>query len=366
MRLAAHAGWLVLVALACRSAEPEPAPIASSPAPSETRAEAPGPDCSGAVRVPGCFVPLPPAELLLGAQAGDPRAPGYDPQAAEDEGPPRRARVAAFRLHWAEVTADEYRRCLEAGACQAADVLDASAGGTVGDRARATYPATGVSWHGADRYCAWLGARLPTEAEWERAARGSEGRRFPWGDEVGCPSEPGEEADTRVTRELVRRHCGPVGSAIAAAMGQDALEELIGRLDQEANQAALATTCEELAGAPPAEQLSRLQGLLDGAPTPSGPTSCTARLTGPSELARPTPDGIAALAGNVWEWTADWYGPVDAARPGGPDQGTERVQRGGAWTSDSPWEHRSAARARLSPDARLPDVGFRCAWSAAP
>ena len=94
---------------------------------------------------------------------------------------------------------------------------------------RPNRPMVGVSWYEAQAYCAWLGGRLPTEAEWELAARGPSGRRFPWGDD---PPEP----------ERVN------------------FDESLG--------------CESPVGIYPA-----------GA----------------------TEDGVMDLAGNVWEWVADWY-----------------------------------------------------------
>jgi formylglycine-generating enzyme required for sulfatase activity len=80
------------------------------------------------------------------------------------------------------------------------------------------------------------------------------------------------------------------------------------------------------------------------------------------------PLGFRDLAGNVWEWTADWYDeayyratPGTTANPTGPVNGTRRVQRGGSFASTDPVELRSAYRAALEPDVRQPDVGFRCA-----
>lgn len=75
-----------------------------------------------------------------------------------------------------EVTVARYRRCVAAGACALPPYAE---GGQRYDRP--DLPVVLVTWNDARRFCAWAGARLPTEAEWERAARGAAGRRYPWG-----------------------------------------------------------------------------------------------------------------------------------------------------------------------------------------
>jgi formylglycine-generating enzyme required for sulfatase activity len=85
-----------------------------------------------------------------------------------------------FWLDQTEVTNAQYSLCVEAGDCRPSRLA--------GDPAynQAGYPVAGIPWQDAATYCVWAGGRLPTEAEWEYAARGSEGRVYPWGDEFDC------------------------------------------------------------------------------------------------------------------------------------------------------------------------------------
>jgi formylglycine-generating enzyme required for sulfatase activity len=116
------------------------------------------------------FVQIPAGVFAMGSAEGQ-----------EDEAPVHDVHVDAFDLAVYPITRAEYRGFLEATAHEAPrEWLTAPLGGD--DR-----PAVGMSWHDAVAYCAWIGggARLPTEAEWERAARGGrEHERFPWGDEI--------------------------------------------------------------------------------------------------------------------------------------------------------------------------------------
>ncbi|MEJ5312458.1 MAG: SUMF1/EgtB/PvdO family nonheme iron enzyme, partial [Anaerolineae bacterium] len=118
-----------------------------------------------------------------------------------------------FAIDQLEVTVARYRRCVAAGICQTVATLD-----TLSD----DYPIVGVTWYDANAYCQWVGKRLPTEAEWEKAARGTDGRWYPWGNTW---------AEDRANPTFYIKDLQPVGSYPEGAspygvldMGGNALE----------------------------------------------------------------------------------------------------------------------------------------------
>ena len=128
-----------------------------------------------------------------------------DSECEEDEKPGRVVDAAAFEIDVTEVTVAQYRKCVDAGGCSAQG-LDLPSSGTAdepelawtcnwGKPDRDRHPINCVSWQAAADFCKWAKKRLPTASEWERAARGTDGRRYPWGNEAVEPSPQANLAD---------------------------------------------------------------------------------------------------------------------------------------------------------------------------
>ena len=112
---------------------------------------------------------VPQGDFLMGSSA-------EDAEADSDEQPQHLVFVDAFWIDKTEVTNAQYRHCVEQGGCSPSIEKRSL---FVDDQ----HPVVGVSWAQSQAYCRWAGGRLPTEAEWEKAARGVDGRVFPWGNE---------------------------------------------------------------------------------------------------------------------------------------------------------------------------------------
>lgn len=235
--------------------------------------------------------------------------------------------VEGFYLDVHPVTNDEYDAFVadvdENGHlwCHADEPREVSHARSTADdpRCAGDHPVTGISWYDAAAYAAWCGKRLPAEDEWERAARGDDHRRYPWGEEF-------------LADQVRGLHTVLSGGAGVGASRQDWLR-----------------------------QLERLQ--VGALPTLTGPVG---QYPGDE-----SPFGIRDLAGNVWEWTSTRY--LDGL-PLEPRFGTmgpgdlwgewsaEVSVRGGAWSSP-PALLTSVARAGKLLVTRSPEIGFRCAVS---
>ncbi|MFQ5399730.1 MAG: bifunctional serine/threonine-protein kinase/formylglycine-generating enzyme family protein [Anaerolineae bacterium] len=228
-------------------------------------------------------------------------------EAAPDERPSHLLRLDPYFIDETEVTNAQYALCVEAGVCNP----PLQPGATYhpayyGDPAFDEYPVIFVSWYDADAFCRWRGARLPSEAEWEKAAGFDPDQsiklRYPWGDafdgtllnfcDANCPRD-----GRTVTVDDGHRDTAPVGSYVG------------GR----------------------------------------------------------SPIGLYDMAGNVMEWVGDWYDARyyrDSAdtNPLGPLEGGFKALRGGSWLSPED-ELAITTRSYYDPSVARANLGFRCAMS---
>jgi formylglycine-generating enzyme required for sulfatase activity len=219
-----------------------------------------------------------------------------------NERPEHSVTLDAFYIDQYEVTLTLYRKFLESGKHESPPTWDDEAATTVGDR-----PAIGMKWADAAAYCQWAGKRLPTEAEWEKAARGTDSRRYPWG------------------------HMQPFVDIANYNRGVWVSEAIT-----------LVGVTSGLEG------MSVRHGLKEGGKSPYG---------------------LSHMAGNASEWVADWYDreyyqKSPDKNPTGPSEGEKRVLRGGSW-ADLPAALRVTARFSAEPDYEDRTIGFRCAMTAA-
>ena len=227
--------------------------------------------CAHMVSVPsGCF------------NMGDAFTEGWP-----DERPVHNVCISAFEMDIHEVTNAEYAECVADSGCTAPSSSNSYSRGTYyGDPTYNDYPVIWMEWYQVDEYCTWAGKRLPTEAEWEYAARGGfSGKRYPLGDTI---SSTDANYDFNV-----------------------------------------------------------------------GDTS-------PVESYAPNGYGLYDMAGNVWEWVADWfnetyYSVSPTNDPKGPASGGAHVRRGGSWDHDT-FGIRVAARCDFChADRHGNNLGGRCA-----
>lgn len=291
------------------------------------------------------------------------------PRPAKDA-PPRRVHISAFFMDRHEVTNREFARFVEAAGyvtsaeraggawvyrggerewtfVRGADWRHPLGPGSTTTQAM-DHPVVLVSWHDAAAYARWSGKRLPTEAEWEVAARG--------GVPATLPDLP-MVLPVTATRSTGHDH---------AAHGR---------------------TTRDPEGGPPHPAAGAHAGPASGAADPATDGSANvwqgrwpARnhlrdgyfYTAPVGTFAANTLGIHDMIGNVWEWTADWYGADTyrqegvAENPTGPRGGTQRVSRGGSWFCSANYcgAYRPGFRGKSPPGSAFNNVGFRCARDA--
>ena len=244
-----------------------------------------------------------------------------DKKDEENERPAHRVTLSPYCIDLTEVTVLAYKQCSDRGECKRAPRENEWPGITAREHkiydplcnirdvdARGSYPINCVDWELADTFCKAKGGRLPTEAEWEFATRGSDGRKYPWGD---SPPTDG----TRLNA------CGKE----CLAWGKKFNEEVTAMYSAD-----------------------------DGFPT-TAPVGSFPKGASPFEL--------QDVVGNVWEWASDWYAPYTPEAQVDPTggTGTDRVLRGGAWNGGDPSWVRPTYRFKSAPTLRSHGIGFRCA-----
>jgi formylglycine-generating enzyme required for sulfatase activity len=224
---------------------------------------------------------IPAGEFTMGSESG-----------ATDEKPVHQVYLNAFYMDIYEVTNAAYNSCVDAGYCTLPKNISSDTRSDYYNTAVYNdFPVINVDWNQAKAYCEWRSANLPTEAQWEKAARGTEIRVYPWGDNISC---------------------------------------------SYANHYEAFTECDSNA------DTTRVGSYEDGK----------------------SQYGIYDLAGNVWEWTADWYLGTyyqnsSSSNPQGPETGQYRVLRGGSWRNGSD-DIRSTRRFSAATDNFGEVFGFRC------
>lgn len=269
-------------------------------------------------QLPDGMILIPAGEFTMGTPEGS--------DGLADEHPERRVFVGNFYLDRFEVTNDAYFEFVLATGHRIPENAKPSA--TLWTHGFPlpqikTHPVVNVSWEDAVAYCRWTGKRLPTEAEWEKAARGTDGRRYPWGNDWDFSKAnsasfwAGRTIDFQSGADWEAFWIKGEGARIAKEKG--------------------------------------VRGEILTMPVGSFPSGLS-------------PYGIYDLAGNAAEWVQDWYDPnyyrsAPLNDPPGPVRGAIKAMRGGSWLKPAV-SLRTTDRDWGLMDSRPSGTGFRCAKDA--
>ncbi|HSA33154.1 MAG TPA: SUMF1/EgtB/PvdO family nonheme iron enzyme [bacterium] len=155
------------------------------------------------------MVEIPAGEFQMGCNAV------VDTNCYKDELPYHAVTLSTYKIGKYEVTVGEYQKCISSGACNNNGENDHyytnsyNSNCNLGVTGKENHPMQCVTWYGAKAFCEWVGGRLPTEAEWEKAARGTDGRKYPWG------NEPAASCDYAV---IYDKNAGGSGCGTAGTM----------------------------------------------------------------------------------------------------------------------------------------------------
>ncbi len=219
------------------------------------------------------MIEIPAGPFVMGNDAG-----------RDDEAPAHEADLLVFEIDKFAVTNADFAIFVEATGYETdAEKEGLSRFWRDAAEGKETHPVVYVSWNDAKAYCEWCEKRLPAEAEWEKAARGTDGRLYPWGNEYDASKLNGKDSGIRGTTAV-----GSYASGTSAY-------------------------------------------------------------------------GVEDMAGNVWEWTADWYEAYPGSSYRSPYYGEQyKVLRGGGWFETDVFV-RATVRNATSATAANDDIGFRCA-----
>ena len=280
-------GLLLMRGLFAPEAKPTERSIATEVLPTPTATPIPASATPAPVHITDAqgvdMLLVPAGKFIMGSNSGN-----------LDERPMQEVELAAFYMDLYEVTNAAYQACVDAGTCTgpALEALGPFLTSYYDDPQHRDYPVVYVNWFQARSYCSWRGAKLPTEAQWEKAARGTDGPVYPWGPYIDCD---------RANYGYCMQGTSAVGSYTEGA----------------------------------------------------------------------SPYGLQDMAGNVWEWTADWYSDAYyqtspfPSNPTGPATGIFRVLRGGSFADDDT-SKRYSLRNKDLPENFNWNIGFRCARAIGP